>query len=183
MSETPHGRTNVIDQSSSQQYLDQILLHGLIAGRIGRKEGIQACYFSAALPQESNAVLDQKSWQPRSRVPSTTRGMSTRFMNMFWSKHKTWVKHSTTYSIMLVHFGDIPTECIARVVGHEQTILHEGPSDVAPHAPAIQADVRASGGRLLDPDQHQKRFHLIRTCVNSMQQAPHREEFQEELLQ
>ena len=32
----PHGWTNVIYHSSSQHYLDTILLNGLIAGRIGR---------------------------------------------------------------------------------------------------------------------------------------------------
>ena len=30
-----------------------------------------------------------------------------------------------TFSDATVHFGDVPAECIARVVGHDQTILFE----------------------------------------------------------
>ena len=29
-----------------------------------------------------------------------------------------------SYSFIVVHFGDSPAECIARVVGHDQTILY-----------------------------------------------------------
>ena len=54
---------------------------------------------------------------------------------------------------------------------------------VEPHAPAIQADFRASGDRLLDPDQQQKRLDLIRNCVNSILQLPHRKMFEEILRQ
>ena len=48
MVEIPHVWTNVIHHSSSQQYLGNILLGGLIAGGTTRKEGRQVCYFSAA---------------------------------------------------------------------------------------------------------------------------------------
>ena len=44
---------------------DKILLNGLIAGGTGRKEGRQTCYFSAAHPQKSKAVLDQKNRNPQ----------------------------------------------------------------------------------------------------------------------
>ena len=36
-----------------------------------------------------------------------------------------------TFSDAVVHFGDIPADCIARVVGHDQTILHERPLEAA----------------------------------------------------
>ena len=75
------------------------------------------------------------------------------------------LKLDQQFSYALVHIGDIPTECVARVVGHAQTILHERPLEVAPHAPATQADVRASGDRLLDQNQQQKRLDLNRNCV------------------
>ena len=78
-----------------------------------------------------------------------------------------------TFSDAVVHFGDIPADCFARVVGHDQTILHERPSEAAP---PIQADVRASGGRLPDKDQQQKRLDLIRSRVNFGFQSPDKEE-------
>ena len=42
-------------------------------------------------------------------------------------------------------------------------ILCERPSEGAPHALSIQADFRALGDRLLDPDQQQKRLKAPRT--------------------
>ena len=42
----------------------------------------------------------------------------------------------------------------------------ERPPEVALHDPAIQADFRASGDRLLDQDQQQKRLDFIRVCVS-----------------
>ena len=45
------------------------------------------------------------------------------------------------------------------------------------------SDVRASGGRLLDPDQTPKRLGLISNCVNCIVQAPHTKELEEYLLQ
>ena len=59
------GWTNVIDHSSSKQYLNKTLFNGLIAGGRGRNEGRQACYFSAAHTQNSKAVLNPKSWKPQ----------------------------------------------------------------------------------------------------------------------
>ena len=64
-----------------------------------------------------------------------------------------------------------------------QRSLYERPPDVAPHAPAIQADVRALGDRLLDQDQQQKRFDLIRSCVNFLMQSPTKDEVTKEPLQ
>ena len=88
-----------------------------------------------------------------------TSGMRTQFLKLIWSKHKTWgLKFNHTVSDAVDHFVHVPTECIARDVGHDQTVLLERRSKVAPHAPAIEADVRASGDRLLDPNQQQKNF-------------------------
>ena len=53
--------------------------------------------------------------------------------------HDTGLKFYQTFSYAVVRFGDVPAECVARVVGHDDTILCERPSEVAPHAPAIQA--------------------------------------------
>ena len=91
MIEIPHRWTNVIYHSSSQQHLDKILLTGLIAGRTRRKEGRQACYFSAAHPQESTAVRHRKSWQPQ-LVPYVHPQVVYRnpSVKLIWPKHHRW---------------------------------------------------------------------------------------------
>ena len=71
----------------------------------------------------------------------------------------------------VVHFGDNPADCVARVVGHDQTLLFERPSEVAPLAPAIQADFRTSGDRMMDKDQQERRLYLIGCCGNIILQA------------
>ena len=71
MIEIPYGWTNAIHHSMSQQYLDKVLLGSLIAGRTGRKEGGQACYFSAAHPPKNKAVL------PSEKVETTAPTMHT----------------------------------------------------------------------------------------------------------
>ena len=43
----------------------------------------------------------------------------------------------------VVHFGDIPADCMARVVGYDQPIFHERPSELAVLALAIHPDFRA----------------------------------------
>ena len=92
------------------------------------------------------------------------------------------LKFFQTFICVAVHVGDVPAECIARVVGHDQAILYERPPEVAPRAPAIQEAVRASGNRLHDPDQQQKRLDLIKKYFNFFVQAPHRKELEEELF-
>ena len=158
MIENPHGRTNVIYHSSSQQYLDKMMLNEMIAGRTSKKEGREACLFSAAHPQQSKAVPDRKSCQPRI-VPSVHHKWHTETVceDDLVKAKDVGLKFYETLSYADVHFGQVPSECFARVDGHEQTILHERPLEVAPHAPAIQADVRASGGRLLNKGQQQKK--------------------------
>ena len=114
MIEIPHGWTNAIHHSSHQQYVDKIMSNGLISGGLGRKEGRQACHFSAAHPQQSNAVLDQKSWQPQI---ATIYGIG-----LFQAQHM-GLKFFPTFSDVFVHFGDVPAERLARVVEHVQTML------------------------------------------------------------
>ena len=47
---------------------------------------------------------------------------------------------------------------------------------------AIQADFRASGDRLLDQDQRQKRLNPMRTCVNFIfLQSPNKDELTKDL--
>ena len=108
MIEIPHGWTNVTyhsaSQSSSQQYLDTILLNGLILGGTVRKQCRPACYFSAAHPQKSKAVFDHKSEKPQIVLTFIISGIPTRFMKLIWSKHKTWVYQSVTLSFTLETF-------------------------------------------------------------------------------
>ena len=122
VSEIPHGWTKVIYNLSSQQFFDQIMLNCLIAGGTGSKEGRQACYVSAAHPQESTAVPDRKSWLPR---PFTTSDIPTHVSNWYGQSTRDW-------SRMLPHVQFCccsPRRCIARVVGHDQTILYARPSE------------------------------------------------------
>ena len=63
-----------------------------------------------------------------------------------------------TFSYAVVHFGDFPATCTARVVGHDQTVLYERPSEVTLNGPAIEEDARAAGGRLLDQVQQQRKL-------------------------
>ena len=51
------------------------------------------------------------------------------------------------------------------------------------HRTARQEDVRASVDRLLDPYQKTERFHIVRKCVSSILQAPHRKGLEEDVLQ
>ena len=67
--------------SSSQQYLDQILLNDLIAVEVGRKNGRQACYFSAAHPQQSRAVLNSHSTRYGSEILSTKHSIVLLFIS------------------------------------------------------------------------------------------------------
>ena len=81
-------------------------------------------------------------------------------MKLIWSQHKRQfflkqIKH--TFSHADVHIGDIPAESTAMVVGHDQTILFERPSEVTLDDPTIQTDFRASGDRLLGQDQKTKK--------------------------
>ena len=92
------------------------------------------------------------------------------------------LKCHQTFGCAVLHFGDIPAQCFASVVGHDKTILYERFSKVAPSAPAIQAD-RASGDRLLDQDQQQKRLDIIESFVNFFMQSPNKDELTKELLQ
>ena len=96
---------------------------------------------------------------------------------------KMGLKIVPTFSYAVVHFGSIPAECMATVVGHGQTISCERPSDATLNDPAIQADVRASGTRLLDKDQEQKWLDLIRSCVSFIFQSPTKHELTKEPFQ
>ena len=116
---------------------------------IGRKEGRRACYFLAVQPQKSKAALDQKSWQPHIVPHLHHKWHTDTICEIDLVKAQDMcLKFYHTFSFAVVHFGDVPAECIERVVGHDRTILYERPSEVAPHERAIQEDFGASGGRL-----------------------------------
>ena len=129
------------------------MLSGVIARGRGRTEGRQACHFSVTHPLKSKTEFGQKSSQPHF-IPYIHHSWHTDTI------YETDVVKAQdmgyqTFSDAAFHFRDVPAQCMARVVGHDQTILYERPSEVAPHAPAIQADFSASGYWLLDLDQQQ----------------------------
>ena len=150
------------------------------SGGTGREEGRQACYLSAAHSQQSKAVLDQKTWQPQIVLYVLHKWhTNTVYETDQFRAQDMGLTLLPTFSYVVVPFGDMPAECIASVVGHDQTILYERPLEVKPYAPAIHAAFCASGDRLLDPDpQQQKMFDIMRNCANSMLQAPHRKELE-----
>ena len=165
MIEIPHGWTNVILHTIFQRLLRQKAVEwsdcrrGIDWTYVG-----QACYVSAAHPQQSKAVLDRKSRQPQV-APYVHHTWYTDTKIDVVKAQEMGLKFTQTFSCAVFNFGDIPAECTARVVGHDQTILYERPSEVAPTAPAIQADFFASGDRLLDLDQQQIWPDLTESCV------------------
>ena len=80
-----------------------MLLNGLIAGGICRKERGRACNFLASTLQQSKAVLDQKKL---STADSSSRSSPVvyqhDFVKLTWAEHKTWVHISTRHSVMLL---------------------------------------------------------------------------------
>ena len=164
MIEIPHGWTNLICHSSSPQYLNINLLNGRIAGGKGRKERRQPCYVSAAHPEE-------KQGSTRSKPQIVHHAPHKRHTDAFYEldlakAQDTGLQFYQNFSYAVVHFGDVPAECIARGLGHEQTILYV--------RPCRSADFRASGGRLLHSDQKQKRLDLVRKLCQFHLQNPHR---------
>ena len=102
-------------------------------------------------------------------LPTYHKWLSAQFMTLDWSKQ---IKAEDigekcihlSVRLLFVHFGDIPAECIARIVGDDQTILYERPSEAAPHAPAIQADFRASGDRFMRNLTEKSLTHAVCSC-------------------
>ena len=99
-------------------------------------------------------------------------GIPTGLVKLICSMHKGggW-EILSNISCAVVHFGDISAQCIGTIVENDQTFSSERPLGDAPHAPANQEDVRASGDRLLDPDQQQKRLNLIKNGVDAISHA------------
>ena len=157
----------VVYHSFSQQYLAKTTLNGLIAGGTGRKEGRQACCFPAAHPQESKGAPDRRSWEPQFVPYEHHKWHTNTIYGIDLVKaQEMGLKCFQSFSYAVVHFGDIPAPCMARVVGPDQTIVFERPSVVTPNAPAIRAVFRAWGGRLLDQDQQKKGLDFIRDCAD-----------------
>ena len=160
------------------------MLNGLTAEGTGRKEGRQPCYLSNAHPQESKSESDWTSLQPQlvPYVHHTWHTGTTCDMDLVKAQEM-GLKFFQIFSYAVLPFGDIPADCIARVVGHDQTILYERSSEVAPSAPAIHAEFRVSGDRLLDQDQQQKGLDFIESCVTFVLQSPYLDELTKELRQ
>ena len=160
----------------------QIRLNGLIAGATVRKEGRQARYFSAAHPQESKAVPDRKIWEPQ-LVPYVHHKWhtDTSYESDSVKAHSMSLKFYQTFSYVVVPFGDIPVECLTKVVGHDQPVLFEKPFEVTQNDRVIREDSRASGDRLLDQNQEQERRELISSRITRIKKSLHWEDLNEKL--
>ena len=149
-------------------------------GGPGRKESIQARYFSAAHPQQSKAVLDQKRWQPQI-VPYVHHKWHA---DTVWSKHTEGSKFISTTSVMLlVTSKTIQQNALQDQLGTIKGSCTKDRQKSRRTHQENQADFCASGDRLLDRDQQQKRLDLPKNCVSSILQAPQREELDEQLFQ
>ena len=98
-----------------QEYLDKIMLTGLIAGGMGTTEGRQACYFKAAHSQQSKAVLMREVASHRSLLTFITSGIPTQFMKLTWSEHKIRVNNSLKHSVLQLFASETS----------QQNVLHE----------------------------------------------------------
>ena len=114
--EVPHGWTNVLYHSSPNSTSTC-----LIAGRIGRKEGRQACCSSAA-DIRNNADRSEKLEATDRSLSSSKDTVSGSDLVKAQDMGPTFCR---TSSYAVVDFGDIPAECIAKFVGNYQTILYE----------------------------------------------------------
>ena len=133
------------------------------------------------IPSRARQHLIIKVWSRNLFDTFTTSGIPTLFMKSIRSKHKRWVCYTLRY---VVHLGDIPAECIARVVGHEQTVSDEVPSVVALAIQAIHTDFCASGDRLLEKKNNiRTKFGLIQFCVNFVLHCPNQDELTKGPLQ
>ena len=99
---------------------------------MGREESRQASYFPAAYLGQRKAVFDRKNCE-RQFVPCVHQKWHTDtfLQKMVRSKAQEMVLNvCQTFSYAAVLFGDIPAYCTAGVVGHDQTMLYEEPSEV-----------------------------------------------------
>ena len=165
--------------------LDKILLKGLIAGGTGRKRGrTDMSFVSPCIGRKAKRYLIENVVSHSLFLKFTTSGKTDAICEIdLVQAQEMCLKFNQTFSCAVVQFGDIPAEGNARVVGHDQTILYQRPSDVAPSAPAIQADFRASGDGLLDQDHCQKRLDPTGIRVHFVLQSPNKDESTKELLQ
>ena len=162
----------VIFKLSSHQYFDRIMLNSLIAGGTGSKEGRQACYVSAAHPQESTAVPDRKSWLRQSVHHKWHTGHMCEIDVA--KAQEMGLECNHMFSSAVVPLGYASQESLDTI----KRSCTQDPQKVAPHAPAIQDYFSALGDRLLDQDQRQERLDLVRCCGNFILQALDRNELE-----
>ena len=87
----------------------------LIVGGTGRKEGRQACYFSAAHPQDSKVLLCRKCWQSQ-LVPYVHRKWHADTIyeiDLVKAQHMC-LSFYQTFIYAVVHFGDVLAKCICK---------------------------------------------------------------------
>ena len=93
-----------------------MLLNGMTAGGMGRKEGRQACYFSAAHPEESKAVLNPKSWVPQIVLHVHHKWHTDTIYEIDLVKTQDMdLKYYQTFSYAVVSFGGIPAPVAEKV--------------------------------------------------------------------
>ena len=134
------------------------LLKNTCESRSNTQEGRKADKHVTSRPHilhKARQYLIRQVVNHRSFLTFITSGIPTRCyeIDLFKAQEK-GLKFNQPFSFAVVHVGDSPTECLARV---------------APHAPTIQADFRASGDRLLD-QSHQELCQLHFT--SSSQKRP-----------
>ena len=81
--------------------------------------GPETCqhYFSASHPQKSKAALDQKSWKPQV-VPSVDHKWhtDTTYEIDLVKAQNMGLQIYPPFSYAVVEFGDVPADCVARLV-------------------------------------------------------------------
>ena len=134
------------------EYLDSILLNGLIAGE-------QADRHVTSRPRIRKKAQKRfpigKEGSHSSFLTFVKSGIPTSFMELIWSKHKRWVYNSVKHSIMML----FSNKSRATRWGYleSQTIRSRTASTGHPtRLPCID--------RLLDQDQFQNRLNLIFRC-------------------
>ena len=133
----------------------------------GRRKRNMSLLCRASSTKQSKAEFDQKVGNHSSFLTFITSGIPTQLMKLTVVKaHDMGPK---IHSVLLLFSSETCQQNVLQESSATgQTILCGRPLEIAPHAPANQADFRASGDRLLDQGQQQKGIDLMRNCVVSI---------------
>ena len=115
----------------------------------------------------------------------TTNGIPKQCMKLTWPQHKIWVSNSIKQSAMPLNTSETFLQNILQESSDKirRSCLKDHQKSVAPQAPAIQPEFRASGDRFLDQNQRQNRLILTRSFVDIIVQTPNKDELTKEFLQ